>query len=246
MTYKFGSKIEDVEDLIEFLELVRRYDEANGIDPVPDQLKKACIISVTPEPLKTHLQLNVAKLGNFNALRVATEDYLRSQTHLQDDLSRKHTRRRFNGSPCRLPEGKAKKNTVRARRVARKEKKATQAKGYGETTTEHSRFEGECRNCGKYGHKAADCCDKQPPKLQGKGKGTGKSKSKVTGISESDSSKQVEETWTSNTSTPKPSFSQVNTIGCADEGLWIFSLEDSKKRQHSVNIGKIRSDCKTE
>ena len=31
MTYKFGSKIEDVEDrLNEFLELVRRYDEASG------------------------------------------------------------------------------------------------------------------------------------------------------------------------------------------------------------------------
>ena len=74
MTYKFGSKIEDVEDrLNEFLELVRRYDEANGTDPVPDQ-KKKCIISNAPEPLKTHLQLNVAKLGNFNALRVATED----------------------------------------------------------------------------------------------------------------------------------------------------------------------------
>ena len=63
MTYKYGSKIEDVEDsLNEFLELVRRYDEANGTDPVPDQVKKACIISNTPEPLKTHLQLNVAEL----------------------------------------------------------------------------------------------------------------------------------------------------------------------------------------
>ena len=84
MTCKFGSKIEDVEDrLNEFLELVRRYDEANGTDPgtdpVPDQVKKAGIISNTPEPLKTHLQLNVGKLGNFNALRVATEDYLRSR-----------------------------------------------------------------------------------------------------------------------------------------------------------------------
>ena len=53
-TYKFGSKIEDVEDrLNEFLELVRRCDEAKGTDPVPDQVKKACIISNTPEPLKT-------------------------------------------------------------------------------------------------------------------------------------------------------------------------------------------------
>ena len=80
MTYKFGSKIEDVEDrLNDFLDLVSRHDEANGTDPVPHQVKKACIISNTPEPLKTHLQLNVAKLGNFNALRVATEDYLRSR-----------------------------------------------------------------------------------------------------------------------------------------------------------------------
>ena len=80
MTYKFGSKIDDVEGrLNEFLELVIRYDEANGTDPVPDQVKKACIISNTPELLKTHLQLNVAQLGNFNASRVATEDYLRSR-----------------------------------------------------------------------------------------------------------------------------------------------------------------------
>ena len=27
----------------------------------------------------------------------------------------------------------------------------------------------------------------------------------------------------------------MNTIGCADEGLWIFSLEDSKKRRYTVN-----------
>ena len=65
--------------LNEFLELVRRYDEANGADPVPDQVEKACIISSTPELLKTHLRLNVGKLGNLNALRVATEDYLRSR-----------------------------------------------------------------------------------------------------------------------------------------------------------------------
>ena len=90
MTYKCGSKIEDVEDrLNEFLELVRRNDEANGTYPVPDQVKKACIVSNTPEPLKTHLQLNVAKLGNFNALR--DRGLLEEQTHLQDDFSRKHT-----------------------------------------------------------------------------------------------------------------------------------------------------------
>ena len=69
MTYKFGSKIEDVEDrLNEFLELVRQYDEANGTDLVPDQVKKACILSNTHEPLKTHLQLIVGKTGKLQRI----------------------------------------------------------------------------------------------------------------------------------------------------------------------------------
>ena len=58
----------------------------------------------------------------------------------------------------------------------------------------------------------------------------------MTEISESDNSKQVDD-WnpSSNTSAQQPNLSQVNTIGCADEGLWIFSLEDSKKRRYTVN-----------
>ena len=36
-------------------------------------------------------------------------------------------------------------------------------------------------------------------------------------------------------SAQQPNLSQVNTIGCADEGLWICSLEDSKKRRYTVN-----------
>ena len=63
----------------------------------------------------------------------------------------------------------------------------------------------------------------------------GKSKSKVTEISESDDSKQVDDTWTPNTPASQPNLSQVNTIGCADEGIWKFSLEDSKKGRYKVN-----------
>ena len=141
--------------------------------------------------------------------------------------------------------GKGRGKFGKGKKGGNKGKESHSGKGYGETSTERSRFEGGCRNCGKYGHKAADCWYNEPPKPQGKGKGTGKSKSKVTEISESDRSKQVDETWTSNTSTPQPNLSQVNAIGCADEGLWIFSLEDSKKRQHTVNW-EDQSDWKTE
>ena len=68
----------------------------------------------------------------------------------------------------------------------------------------------------------------------------------MTEISESDSSKQVDDWCPSpNTSAQQPNLSQVNTIGCADEGLWIFSLEDSKKRRYSVNW-EDQSERKTE
>ena len=187
----------------------------------------------------------MAKLGNFNALRVATEDYFRSRrifkttsagnTHDEDSMEVDAVSRK----------GKGKAKSGKGKKGGKKGKESPSGNGYGETTTEHSRFEGECRNCGKYGHKPADCWYKQTTKSQGKGKGTGKSKSKVTGISESDSSKHVDEAWTSKTSAQQPNLSQVNAIGCADEGLWIFSLEDSKKRQYTVNW-EDQSDWKTE
>ena len=129
MTYKFRTEMEDVQDrLNEFLELVRRYDEANGTDPVPDQVKKACIISNTPEPLKTHLQLNVPKLGNFNALRVAAEDYLRSRRMFKTTSARNTHTMKIRWKSIPSPEkGKAKENPARARKA----KKATQAKVTG-------------------------------------------------------------------------------------------------------------------
>ena len=194
MTYTFGSKIEDVEDRPnEFLELVRRYDEANGRD-VHHKVKKACIISNTPEPLKTHLHLNVSNLGTVYALRVATEDYLRSRrifkttsagnTHEDDPMEVDVLSRK----------GKGKGKSGKGKKGGKKGKERHSGKGYRESKVEHTRFDGECRKCGQHGHKDAECWYKLQHKSQGRGESTGKSTSKVTEISESDTSKQVEET----------------------------------------------------
>ena len=74
---------------------------------------------------------------------------------------------------------KGNEKSGKGKKGGKKGNESHSGKGYGESTKDHSRFEGECRNCGKYGHKAADCWYKQPPKPQGEGKGSGKSKSKV-------------------------------------------------------------------
>ena len=132
--------------------------------------------------------------------------------------------------------GKTKKNPARARRVARKEKKATQAKvtEKRQQNTHDSMVNVETVESMDTRHLIVGT--KQTNKSQGEGKGTGKSKSKVTEISESDNSKHVDD-WnpSSNTSAQQPNLSHANTIGCADEGLWIFSLEDSKQRRYPVN-----------
>ena len=107
---------------------------------------------------------------------------------------------------------------------------------------EHTRFDGECPNCGQHGHKAAEYWYKLQRKSQGKGKSTGKSKSHVTEISESDTSEQTsEETWSPNTSSQPSSLPQVNTIGeigRADDELWI-SVKDNQKRRYSVMNWKV-------
>ena len=45
--------------------------------------------------------------------------------------------------------GKGKEKSGKGKNCGKKGKEIHSGKGYGETTTEHSRFEGECRNCGK-------------------------------------------------------------------------------------------------
>ena len=93
MKRKFGSRIEEVDErLNEFLKLVRRYDEANGTDPVSYHVKKACNIAKTSEPLKTHLRMNVGKAGKLRWSARGDRRFLEEQTHLQDDIKHQKTR----------------------------------------------------------------------------------------------------------------------------------------------------------
>ena len=114
--------------------------------------------------MKTHLQLNVSKLGNFDAIREATEDYLRSR-HIFKTTSAGNT---HEDDPMEVDalswKGKGKGKSGMGKKGGKKGKESHSGKGHGETTTEHSRFEGEYRNCGKYGHKASDYWYKQTNK----------------------------------------------------------------------------------
>ena len=124
--------------------------------------------------------------------------------------------------------GKAKKN------LGRKETKATQEKvtGKRQQNTRDSRVSVEIVE--SMDTKLLIGGTSSRPNLTVKARER-ESRNPMTKISDSDSSKQVDETWSANTSAQQPSSLQGNTIECADEGLWIFSLEDSKKRRYTVN-----------
>ena len=134
----------------------------------------------------------VSKLEPFDALRVATEDYLRSRRFFKT-TSAGNT---HEDDPMEVEvlfwKGKGKGESSKGKKRGKKGKDSHTGKGYRETRTEHSHFDGECRKSGKHGRKAVEGWYKQQHKLQGKG--TSKSKSKVTKISASDTSKQIEET----------------------------------------------------
>ena len=211
MTYKFGSKTEDVDDrLNEFLELVRRYDEAN---PFPTKWKRRALFR-TRTSLWRHIfswmLVNLETSTHYAWRLRITWGADASSRRLQPET---HTTK-IQWKSMQSPEkGKAKKKSGKGKKGGKKGKECHSGKGYGETTTEHSRFEGECGNCAKYGHKASDCWYTQTNKSQGKGKGTGKSKSKVTEISECDNSRQVDDWCPSpNTSAQQPNLSQVTRL----------------------------------
>ena len=105
------------------------------------------------------------------------EDYLREQTHPQDDFSRKHTTTIEWKSMQSPGKGKAQKNPARARRVARKEKKATQAKVTEKRQQNTHNSMENVETVESVGTGRLIVGTKQTNKFQGKGKGTGKSKS---------------------------------------------------------------------
>ena len=92
-------------------------------------MKDACIISNTPEQLKTHLQLNVGKLGNCDALRVATDDYLRSRRIFKTTSNvNKHDENPIKVNTLSKKGKEKKKNSARARKAARQATKTTHEK----------------------------------------------------------------------------------------------------------------------
>ena len=169
LRFSFGAKLDEVEErLAEFTQLVDRHDQVTGLDEVAPSIKRAVLLGNVPEPLKTHLQLNSVNLETFDKVYSATAEYLRGRRIYETTAGaggKQGAGAGHKDDPMDIDalwrKGKAKgKGKDKKGKGKGKEKGKGKADGKGKDKGKEAktpRFEGYCRSCGKWGHRASDC-----------------------------------------------------------------------------------------
>ena len=78
ISYKFGGEVSSVlEHITEFKLKIKQHDEAPGTEPVQDAVLKTVLMNNVPEPLLTHLRLNIARYETSADVIREIEQYCR-------------------------------------------------------------------------------------------------------------------------------------------------------------------------
>lgn len=141
-----GKSVEDVEEkLADLILLITEYEEHPDTMPLDDVVKPAVLMANTPEPLKSHLALNHSA-STFEQSVTAIEQFLKAR-----------------GTQSRSSKEKDDPMEVDALYRKGKGKKGDKAKNKGKDKDYHGgkgkqdKFDGDCLNCGKRGHRKKDC-----------------------------------------------------------------------------------------
>ena len=150
ITYKFPTEIEKFEEsLSDFILMVHEYDEHPETTVLDTDTKKAVLLANSPEPLKTHLQLNATTLS-WEDILTQIESYLRTKRVC---ILHKTKPRDPNAMEVDAV-WKGKKGGKKGKKGHDKSGKDGGGKGDQHTSAP---FEGECNWCGHWGHRKADC-----------------------------------------------------------------------------------------
>ena len=80
LVFSFGSSVDQVPDrLVEFEALIMRYEAEPNVDALSDAIKKAALVWGCPEPLKTHLQMNLQTYVSYGSIRKAVQSYIEAK-----------------------------------------------------------------------------------------------------------------------------------------------------------------------
>lgn len=176
--------------LVKWEEMVKRYEARKndkGVrETLSEDLKMSSLESLVPEDLEKHLLMNQSRLKTYELMREEIVAYVEARhgMKIQDARIQQTTNNAMDvdalakGSWGKDGKGKSKGNKG-GKDGKGKGKGVKEGKGQGKPS---AKFEGECNNCGRYGHKAADCWRKvsetnkggEGKTKGGKGKGKGK------------------------------------------------------------------------
>ena len=165
MNFDFGTIDEMEGKFEEFNLLVKDHDDVAGVDEIGDQIKKAVIVARSPEPLRTHLQLNSGIYTSWSSLSVAITQFLKARKGIGSAQRGKGPKAQpenpdamdcdWVGKGKKGKNGKGKKGKGKGKGDKGKDK-GSGKEGKGDKP-QSKYFEGECSNCGRWGHKRQDC-----------------------------------------------------------------------------------------
>ena len=156
LSTKFSGKgTSFVEEMQKFEGALQRY-EAQFNEPLPDALHQALLKSNAPGSIKN--QVDMTTFANATVLKDALVQYM--QVHLATAAVHERPADEM-AMEVDLVYGKGKKNKNKGKGQQKGKYGKGEVKGGGKKGEKGKassvKFDGNCRNCGKYGHRAKDC-----------------------------------------------------------------------------------------
>ena len=136
----------------------RLYREKTGED-ISDSMQRVCLMSMWSEVFAQHPDMNIIRLDGYQRMKAEIMGYLESG----------QARLASGAAPMDIEPGMGS--------LAKGNKGKGKGKGKGKDGKGQAQFQGECYNCGKWGHSSQNCWSPQNPK-GGKGNHKGKGKGK--------------------------------------------------------------------
>lgn len=197
-------------------ELVQRYERKLG-RPLDDDLKMAAIESLVTPELEKHLMMNASRLTTYETMREEVVLYIETRTGARMKFETRARDDRPNDpmdTDSFVRKGDKGKSKGKGKDSKGKGRGGGKSGGKGDNK---AKFEGECHNCGKYGHMAKDCWNKDgkgSSKGDGRGKkGKDKGKSKSAGAFDEEPEQE--------TGALDLGACELLAVSCTTDGEWI-------------------------
>ena len=151
LVFSFGSSVDQVPDRpVECEASTVGYEAEPNVDALSDAIKRAVLVRGCPEPLKTHLQMNLQTYVSYSSIRNAVQSYTEAKRTWRSEAAQASS-----------------STDMEVDAVCKDGYKGKSKGGKGKSKNPKG---DECYICGKRGHVQKDCWYKETRGEKGKAK----------------------------------------------------------------------------